>query len=74
MAEAQSEITVPSTIQSPHAKLVYLYLLTQGDATITQLQEGLGMKKIVLYSILKTLQERGLVTCTTERYGLTASR
>jgi DNA-binding MarR family transcriptional regulator len=59
---------LPSELRSPRAKLVYLYLSTHGDATVGQLQEGLGMKKITLYSILGTLRERGVVERREERF------
>ncbi|MFC6824802.1 TrmB family transcriptional regulator [Halopelagius fulvigenes] len=60
--------TIPAELESPRAKLVYLYLSTQGDASITDLQKGLEMKKLSLYSILSTLCERGLVDQDAERY------
>jgi DNA-binding MarR family transcriptional regulator len=72
---ATSSPTAPSTrtqlppeLRSPRAKLVYLYLSTHGDATIGQLQEGLDMKKITLYSILGTLRDRGVVERSGERF------
>lgn len=51
---------LPTELESPRAKLVYLYLLT-GDASIDDLQADLGVEKITLYSILRTLRERDLV-------------
>ena len=53
--------TLPDDIESPRAKLVYLYLATGGEATLDDLQDGLGLKQITLYSVLGTLRERGLV-------------
>jgi hypothetical protein len=60
--------SIPAELESPRAKLVYLYLSTQGGASITDLQEGLKMRKLSLYSILGTLCERGLVAQDAERY------
>ncbi|UPV74406.1 helix-turn-helix domain-containing protein [Halorussus limi] len=51
---------LPSELESPRAKLVYLYLQS-AEASIDELQSGLGVKKITLYSILRTLRERELV-------------
>jgi DNA-binding MarR family transcriptional regulator len=59
---------LPTELRSPRAKLVYLYLSTHGDATVGQLQEGLDMKKITLYSILGTLRDRGVVEQSGERF------
>jgi predicted transcriptional regulator len=63
-----SRTAVPSTIESPCAKLVYLYLSTHGGATVTELQESLELKKITLYSVLRTLRDRRLVTEDGDRY------
>jgi DNA-binding MarR family transcriptional regulator len=62
--------SIPSELESPRAKLVYLFLSTHGEATVTELQSGLDMKKISLYSILSTLCERGLIDQDAERYTL----
>ena len=61
---------LPPELQSPRAKLVYLYLTTNGDATVSEMGESLGMKKLSLYSILKTLRKEGLVACEGDRYAL----
>ena len=62
--------SVPSSLQSPRAKLVYLFLSTNGSSTITELQESLNMKKISLYSILKTLQKKDVISKSGEQYTL----
>ncbi|WP_240729969.1 helix-turn-helix domain-containing protein [Halalkalirubrum salinum] len=61
---------MPTGLQSPRAKLVCLYLSTTEKATITELHEQLDMKKISLYSILKTLQKRGVVSKDADSYVL----
>ncbi|MEF8781251.1 MAG: TrmB family transcriptional regulator [Haloferacaceae archaeon] len=70
MQTSRSTTRVPPELHSPKAKLVYLYLSTHGGATITELQENLGMKKLSLYGILKTLQEEDIVGRRTDRYVL----
>ena len=62
--------SMPSELESPRAKLVYLFLSTHGEATIAELESSLDMKKISLYSILSTLCERELVDQDAERYRL----
>ncbi|MGM0591096.1 MAG: helix-turn-helix domain-containing protein [Halobacteriota archaeon] len=66
--QAATRTTVPSGLRSPNAKLVYLYLSTHGGATISELQAGLEMKKLSLYSILATLRDRGYVRQEAEQY------
>ncbi|WP_313695376.1 helix-turn-helix domain-containing protein [Halorarum halobium] len=61
---------VPRELSSPRAKLVYLYLATHGAVTETELLEGLDMKRISLYAILKTLRTNGLVAREGDRYVL----
>ncbi|MFC4448351.1 helix-turn-helix domain-containing protein [Halorussus aquaticus] len=51
---------LPTELESPRAKLVYLYLLPTA-ASIDELQSDLGVEKITLYSILRTLRKRNLV-------------
>jgi DNA-binding IclR family transcriptional regulator len=61
---------LPPELQSPRAKLVYLYLTTNGDATVSEMGDSLGMKKLSLYSILKTLRKEGMVDCDGTTYAL----
>jgi len=49
---------------------VYLYLTTNGDATVSEMGDSLGMKKLSLYSILKTLRKEGMVDCDGTTYAL----
>ena len=60
--------TLPSGIESPRAKLVYLYLWTVPDATIEELASGLDVTKISLYGVLRALDERGFVERHGDRY------
>ncbi|KDS90674.1 TrmB family transcriptional regulator [Halorubrum saccharovorum] len=74
MLETQTARTaapaLPPELQSPRAKLVYLYLTTNGDATVSEMGDSLGMKKLSLYSILKTLRKEGMVDCEGDTYAL----
>ncbi|MFC6771849.1 TrmB family transcriptional regulator [Halorubrum pallidum] len=67
---ARAASALPTDLQSPRAKLVYLYLTTNGDATISEMGDSLGMKKLSLYSILKTLRQEGMVDCEGDTYAL----
>ncbi|MFA1611447.1 TrmB family transcriptional regulator [Halobellus rubicundus] len=62
--------SMPSELESPRAKLVYLFLSTHGEASLAELEASLDMKKISLYSILSTLRERELIDQDAERYRL----
>ena len=53
--------TLPRELRSPRAKLVYLYLNSSGKATISEMSDALGMKKLVLFSVLKNLRRDELV-------------
>ena len=61
---------LPDELDSPRAKLVYLYLHVAGGATLQDLQETLGLKKITLFSILDALDGRGLVEEDGEQYAV----
>ena len=70
ISQATQTHTIPTSLQSPRAKLVYRFLSTNGTATINELQDGLNMKKISLYSILKTLQKQDIISKDGDRYTL----
>lgn len=61
---------VPAELQSPRAKLVYFYLNVADGATVEELQERLGMRKLTLYSVLKALCEREFVAREGDAYAL----
>lgn len=59
---------IPDSIQSPNAKLVYLYLAAAGRATADELSDSLNMKKLALFSVLGTLEGRDLVASDGDAY------
>jgi DNA-binding IclR family transcriptional regulator len=52
---------LPNSLESTSSKLVYLYLDTTGEATVSEMADALGMQKLALFSILDTLRSMGLV-------------
>jgi DNA-binding MarR family transcriptional regulator len=68
MQQATHRVTVPPAIASPRGKLVYLYLATHGGVTVDDLQDGLDMTKLSLFSILQSLQKKGLIERERDRY------
>ncbi len=59
---------LPETVESPRGKLVYLYLQFHEGATVEELRDGLDLQRITLFSVLKTLEERGVVEQDDEEY------
>jgi len=53
--------TVPDELDSPNAKLVYLYLDTSETATVDDMQSALSMGKMALFSVLDSLTSAGVV-------------
>jgi len=70
ITQSTQAMDMPTDLRSPRAKLVYLFLSMNGTTTICELQDGLNMKKISLYSILKTLEKQDLISKDGERYAL----
>ncbi|MFB6124341.1 MAG: helix-turn-helix domain-containing protein [Halanaeroarchaeum sp.] len=68
MAIRQLPNSLPSDLESPRGKLVYLYLAHAETATLAELQDGLDLGALTLYSVLKTLRDRGLVERDGERF------
>lgn len=53
--------TLPDTINSANAKLVYFYVTVQGETTVSDLQTDLGLGKMSLFSVLDSLHGAGHV-------------
>jgi DNA-binding IclR family transcriptional regulator len=64
-------VSLPGDLDSPRAKLVYLYLETVGEATAGRLAEELDMQRMTAYSILGTLASRGVVDRDGDRFAVT---
>ena len=61
-------LAVPDSIESPQAKLVYLYLDATPGATVDELHERLGLQRLSLFPVLETLQRHDLITRDGETY------
>jgi predicted transcriptional regulator len=56
------DIDVPDDLRSSESKLVYLFLAVSDGATVEELHDGLDIRKISLFPVLRTLTERDVVT------------
>jgi predicted transcriptional regulator len=63
---------LPGELDSPRAKLVYLYLDVTNGASLEEIQETLDLKKITLFSILDSLDGRDMIDQDGEHYALAA--
>ncbi|WP_227015150.1 helix-turn-helix domain-containing protein [Natronorubrum aibiense] len=63
--------TVPDTLDSAQAKLVYIYLEATGGATVEELGATLSMQKLSILSILNTLSSAGFVEQDGDEYVVT---
>lgn len=68
MAIRQMPKTLPDELQSARGKLVYLYLVQSEGATLADLKADLDLGALTVYSVLKTLRERGLVRREEDRF------
>lgn len=68
MSTSQQLTAIPGDLTSPQAKLVYLSLLVNEDATVTDLQELLGLSKLTLFAVLESLLAKDLVQRTEDGY------
>ena len=59
---------LPTELNSPQGKLVYLYLEATGGATVDELEQVLAMKKIGILSVLNSLSSQNLVEKRDETY------
>ena len=63
---------MPATLDSSNSKLVYLYLETVEEASITDLRSTLDMKQLALFPVLKTLEGEGLIERDGETFTVAA--
>ncbi|GGL54607.1 TrmB family transcriptional regulator [Halocalculus aciditolerans] len=63
---------IPASVDSPNAKLVYLYLATNGGASLTDAKRSLDIPQITLLSVLKTLRKHDLVEHDGDTYTVEA--
>ncbi|WP_436347598.1 MarR family transcriptional regulator [Natronorubrum sp. FCH18a] len=66
----QSTTPVPDDLESPRAKLVYLYVAASDGVTMEQLCDDLDIKKGTGLSITGTLRERGYLERTDSGFEL----
>lgn len=68
MSTSEQRLAVPNELASPKAKLVYLALAVSGEATVSDLQELLGLSKLTLLPILTSLVADDLARRTENGY------
>ncbi|KYH23940.1 hypothetical protein HAPAU_40190 [Halalkalicoccus paucihalophilus] len=66
--QRHADLNLPETLDTADAKLVYLYLRVENEATIDELHAALGMKKITLYPLLQILTTTDHVDRTGTQY------
>lgn len=54
-------LSVPKSLESPGAKLIYLYLRVCGNSTLEDLHEDLNLPIVSLYGLLSELESRDIV-------------
>ncbi|WP_254765873.1 helix-turn-helix domain-containing protein [Salinilacihabitans rarus] len=59
---------LPDDVESAHAKLVLLYLEATGGATADELNDVLGLKKLSVLSVVRSLSTAGLVERDGDEY------
>jgi DNA-binding MarR family transcriptional regulator len=59
---------VPDGIESPRAKLVYVYCSITDGATTDQLCDNLSMTRLTLYPIIESLEDRELIERENDHY------
>nr|WP_081443489.1 transcription initiation factor IIE, alpha subunit [Haloterrigena turkmenica] len=68
MSTSKQRLAVPDELTSPQAKLVYLALLVQENATVDELQQMLGLPKLTLLPLLTALVTDDLARRTEDGY------
>lgn len=61
LAEDNEDVSIPDDLESPRAKLLYLYLVVRDGATADDACDALGIDKGSMLAVTSTLRERGHV-------------
>ncbi|APX95441.1 MarR family transcriptional regulator [Natronorubrum daqingense] len=69
--KSRHSVAVPDDLESPRAKLIYLYIGAVGGTTTEALCADLELKKGTALSIIGTLRNRGHLERTESGYQLT---
>ncbi|GAB6860806.1 MarR family transcriptional regulator [Haloplanus litoreus] len=64
----RTTIDVPDELSSAESKLVYVFLAATDGATVEELHEALGLRKITLFPVLSTLSGYDVVAREGARY------
>jgi DNA-binding MarR family transcriptional regulator len=73
MPSTELQFAFPDDIESPPAKMVYLYLASYGEATVSELRDGLDLSTLSVLTLLETLESNGLVRREETGYRLASS-
>ncbi|MDF9748491.1 MarR family transcriptional regulator [Natrinema sp. S1CR25-10] len=68
MSTSAHQLTIPDDVGSSQAKLVYLALFVTEEPTLSQLQRQLGLSKLTLLPILRSLIANEYVQRTEDGY------
>lgn len=68
MSTTEQQLAIPDDLDSSQTKLVYLAILVAGSATVSELQERLGLSKLTLMPVLASLTANDLVVRTEDGY------
>lgn len=60
-AQDLDDVSIPDDLESPRAKLLYLYLAVRDGATADDACDALGIDKGSMLAVASTLRERGHV-------------
>ena len=68
--DGQPAPAVHDDIESPSGKLVYLYLVASGGATVAEMKRALDLPTLTIYPVLRTLRERDLIERSGDQFEL----
>lgn len=69
--QVAKDVELPRSVSSPRAKLVYFYLDRLGPAPADEVAEALGLRKLAVYGVVRTLRRRGLLEDCEDGYATT---
>lgn len=66
-SDPETELSMPSELNSPCAKLVYLHVSVTGQTSVDDVGDALDLQKITLFGVLDSLTSQGFVEKSGDR-------
>ena len=70
MSTSEQQVAIPDDLTSSQAKLIYLSVLVMEKATVSEIQQLLGLPKLTILPVLRSLAANDHIKRTEDGYAI----